>query len=93
MTKFTPTIRTGFNADRSFFNVICLFRTGLALGHDELLDHAQVIDWIATGQFTDIVRIVEFNPAEGWSRDVTDDVMLAANIVREANGRSMLEVA
>jgi hypothetical protein len=82
-----------FNADRSFFNVICLYRSGLALGTDQLLDRAEVIDWIATGQFTDIVRIVELNPAEGWSRDVTGDVMADANIAREAKGYPMLEVA
>lgn len=81
------------NTDRSFFNVVCNFRDGLALGHDELLDREQVIDWIVTGQFTDIVRIFEFNPSESFAHDVTDEVMLAANVVRELKGYPMLEVA
>lgn len=81
------------NTDRSFFNVICSYRSGLGLGSDNLLDRGELIEWIATGQFHDIVRIFEFNPAEGWSRDVTDDVMAEANAIREAMGRAVLEVA
>lgn len=79
--------------DRSFFNVVCNFRDGLALGHDELLDREQVIDWIVTGQFADIVRIFEFNPFESFAHDVTLEVMGEANDARELKGYPMLEVA
>jgi hypothetical protein len=33
-----------------------------------------VIDDLITGQFNNPVRIVAFNSAEGWSRDVSEDV-------------------
>jgi hypothetical protein len=35
---------------------------------------AAVINDIITGQYSDPYQIVAFNTAEGWSRDVTEDV-------------------
>jgi hypothetical protein len=37
-------------------------------------DRATVIRHLLEGQYSSPVRIVPFNPAEGWSRDVTDDI-------------------
>jgi len=37
-------------------------------------DRATVIRHLLEGQYSSPVRIVAFNPAEGWSRDVTDDI-------------------
>ena len=33
-----------------------------------------IIEWIIDGQFDRPVQIVAFNTAEGWSRDVTEDI-------------------
>jgi hypothetical protein len=35
---------------------------------------AGVIDDLLTGQFSNPVRVVAFNTAEGWARDVSEDV-------------------
>jgi hypothetical protein len=37
-------------------------------------DRAAVIRGLLEGQYADPVRIIAFNTAEGWSRDVTDDI-------------------
>jgi hypothetical protein len=37
-------------------------------------DRATVIRHLLEGQYSSPVRIVAFNTAEGWSRDVTDDI-------------------
>ena len=48
-----------------------------------------VIDDFLTGQFNSPVRVVAFNTAEGWSRDVSEDV--AWEVLRRATseGRSL----
>ena len=37
-------------------------------------DRATVIRHLLEGQYSSPVRIVVFNTAEGWSRDVTQDI-------------------
>ena len=37
-------------------------------------DREIVITDLMTGQYSDPVRVVAFNTAEGWSRDVTNDI-------------------
>jgi hypothetical protein len=39
-----------------------------------LANEAAVIEWIIESQFDHPVRVVAFNTAEGWSRDVSEDV-------------------
>src|SRR5271169_6629856 len=41
-----------------------------------------VVDDLLTGQFNNPVRVVAFNTAEGWSRDVSEDV--AREVMRVA---------
>ncbi len=50
---------------------------------------AMVIDDFLTGQFNRPVRVVAFNTAEGWSRDVSEDI--AWEVLRRATneGRSL----
>jgi hypothetical protein len=43
---------------------------------EELANEATIVEWIIEGQFAQPVRIVVFNSAEGWSRDVTEDIAL-----------------
>ena len=37
-------------------------------------DRAAVIRGLLEGQYANPVRVIAFNAAEGWSRDVTDDI-------------------
>jgi len=37
-------------------------------------DREIVITDLMTGQYSDPVRVVAFNTAQGWSRDVTDEI-------------------
>jgi hypothetical protein len=46
-----------------------------------------VIGNLSTGQYNNPVRVVAFNTAEGWSRDVSEDVAweLLNRLVKEGN--------
>ena len=48
---------------------------------EEAADKETVIRHLIEGQYNDPVRVVAFNTAEGWARDVTED------IAREIRGR------
>jgi hypothetical protein len=48
----------------------------------EAADRETVIGNLMTGQYEKPVRIVAFNTAEGWARDITEDV--AREVVRRA---------
>ena len=41
---------------------------------EEDTDYGTLIRHLLEGQYSKPVRVVAFNTAEGWSRDVTDDV-------------------
>ena len=45
-------------------------------GEDEA-DESTTIENILSGQYSHPLRVVAFNTAEGWSRDVTEDVLPA----------------
>jgi len=42
---------------------------------EEAADFNTVVDDLMTGQFNNPVRIIAFNVSEGWSRDVSDQVV------------------
>jgi hypothetical protein len=48
-----------------------------------------IVDDLLTGQYSNPVRVVAFNTAEGWSRDVSEDV--AREVVRRVveDGRAL----
>src|SRR5262249_21729940 len=41
---------------------------------EERIDRETVITDLLEGQYSDPVRVVAFNTAEGWSRDVSEDI-------------------
>jgi hypothetical protein len=41
---------------------------------DEATDEVRVIESIISGEYSRPVRVVAFNLAEGWARDVTDEI-------------------
>lgn len=78
------------NLDRSMF---VPFNDCGPLGFEAVvnpsLSRAEIVDRIGRGDFAHdaVIRIVEFNAAEGWSRDVTAEIfaeIAAASAKREA---------
>lgn len=60
------------NIDRQFYTVI-----SSTVVHERRLsdigDRAQTIRDIRTGQIEDVQRVIEYQPVEDWSRDVSED--------------------
>lgn len=65
------------NLDRQLYLVITDHKSGAYIPEQNLceMDRARVIKDIAEAQFTDVVAVIEFNPIERTSRDVTSDIM------------------
>ncbi|MGC1850249.1 MAG: hypothetical protein WA707_22170 [Pseudolabrys sp.] len=40
-------------------------------------DEATIVENILSGQYSHPVRVIAFNTAEGWARDVTEDIAQA----------------
>ena len=55
-------------------------------------DEATIIDNILSGQYSCPLRVVAFNTAEGWSRDVTEDIAVAVMNRVRSEQRSVGEV-
>ena len=55
-------------------------------------DEQKVISNISKGEYSNPVRVVAFNTAEGWSRDVTEDIARAL-LEREAKEGDLSESA
>lgn len=75
------------NIDRSIFACFSDFGPkGFEAVVDPSHDRAEVIENIRRGEFayTKIVKVIEFNASEGWSRDVTDEILAAAERFAEA---------
>lgn len=62
--------------DHDIHLVLNRFRNGPAWCEtdEEDTDREALIRDLMEGQYSNPVRIVAFNTAEGWSRDVTDDI-------------------
>jgi hypothetical protein len=55
-------------------------------------DEQTVISNISKGEYSNPVRVVAFNTAEGWSRDVTEDIARVL-LEREAREADLSEAA
>jgi len=65
--------------DRSFFTILCRAHNGDIYSAERTLgatDRAAVVKDIADGQVEDVLAVLEFNPAEGWSKDASADIAL-----------------
>jgi len=75
--SFSPSIVPD-GADQDVYLVLNQF--GERLGRawcetdEEDADYRTIIRHLLEGQYSNPVRVVAFNTAEGWSRDVSDDV-------------------
>jgi hypothetical protein len=56
-------------------------------------DEATIVENILTGQYLCPLRVVAFNTAEGWSRDVTEDIAVAVMNRVRSEQRSIGKVA
>jgi len=68
------------NIDTSFFQVLCDMKGSIYTPETGLEDlrFNQIVSDIQSGQLENVKAVFEFNPAEGWSNDITADVMAAA---------------
>ncbi|MGY8634634.1 hypothetical protein RAD15_19365 [Bradyrhizobium sp. 14AA] len=71
----SPSIIPNDRLDKDFYIVLEDFRDGAAFREtDEGIDHSTLINNLLTGQYDRVLRVVAFNPAEGWSRDASEDI-------------------
>ena len=88
----SPSIIPNDRLDRDFYLVLEDFRNGAAFREtDEGISYISLIDDLLTGQYGEVVRIVAFNPVEGWSRDASEDIASALEQHITAEGREVAE--
>jgi hypothetical protein len=56
-------------------------------------DEATIVENILSGQYSQPLRVVAFNTAEGWARDVTEDIARAALTKAQRERRSIARAA
>ena len=62
---------------KDFYLVLEDFSSGAAFREtDEGVDYQTLIGDLLSGQYDQVLRVVAFNPAEGWSRDASEDIAL-----------------
>lgn len=70
-----PSLVPNDRLDKDFYLVLEDFRSGAAFREaDEDIDYHTLISDLLTGQYDQVLRVVAFNPAEGWSRDASAEV-------------------
>jgi hypothetical protein len=71
----SPSIIPNDRLDRDFYIVLEHFSGGAAFREtDEGLDYSSLIEDLLRGEYGSVRRVVAFNPAEGWSRDASEDI-------------------
>jgi hypothetical protein len=75
------------NLDRQFYLIITDHKSGAYVPEQNVceMDRAKVIKDIAEAQYTDVVAVIEFNPAEHSSRDVTESILSETEAMRFAD--------
>ena len=71
----SPSIIPNDRLDKDFYLVLEDFGTGAAFREtEEGIDYWTLIRDMLAGQYGQVLRIVAFNPVEGWSRDASEDI-------------------
>src|SRR3954465_3710625 len=71
----SPSIIPNDRLDRDFYIVLEDFGSGAAFREtDERIDYPTLITDLLSGQYGQVLRVVAFNPTEGWSRDASEDI-------------------
>jgi hypothetical protein len=78
MSTSSPSIIPTHRLDRDTYLVLEGFRSGAAWREtdEDRVDYATLINDLLASQYGPPLRVVAFNPTEGWSRDATEDVAL-----------------
>lgn len=87
----TPSIVPNDRLDKDFYLVLEDFRAGAAFREtDEGIACTSLINDLLSGQYDNVLRVVAFNPVEGWSRDASEE---SANALDQhvADGREVSE--
>ncbi|WP_248889773.1 hypothetical protein [Bradyrhizobium japonicum] len=71
----SPSIIPNDRLDKDFYFVLEDYRSGAAFREtDEGIEYSTLIDDLISGQYDQVLRVVAVNPAEGWSRDASEDI-------------------
>jgi hypothetical protein len=72
----SPSIIPADQLDRDMYLVLEDFSSGPAWREtdEDRTDYRTLISDLLTGQYDHPLRVVAFNPLEGWSRDASEDV-------------------
>lgn len=71
----SPSIIPNDRLDRDFYLVLEDFKGGAAFREtDEGADYQTLITDLLSSQYGQVLRVVAFNPSEGWSRDASEDI-------------------
>ena len=71
----SPSIVPNDRLDRDFYIVLEDFSSGAAFREtDEGIDYPTLIRDLLAGEYGTVLRVVAFNPSEGWSRDASEDI-------------------
>lgn len=77
----TPSIVPNDRLDKDFYFVLEDFKSGAAFREtDEGIEYTTLIDDLLSGQYDQVLRVVAFNPVEGWSRDASEDIAQALEL-------------
>lgn len=88
----SPSIIPNDRLDKDFYIVLEEFRDGAAFREtDEGTDHATLIGDLLSGQYDRVLRVVAFNPAEGWSRDASEDIARELERLIAADGHEIAD--
>jgi hypothetical protein len=86
----SPSIIPNDRLDKDFYLVLEDFSSGAAFREtDEGSSYSSLIQDLLTGQYDMPLRVVAFNPVEGWSRDASEDVALDLERRVGAEGREI----
>ena len=89
----SPSIIPNDRLDRDIYLVLEDFSAGAAWRETDEgeSDASTVVEDLLNGQYEQPLRVVAFNPAEGWSRDVTEDIALELDRRIAAEGHEVSE--
>lgn len=87
-----PSIVPNDRLDKDFYLLLEDFNAGPSFREPyEGISYVALIDDLLTGQYDNVLRVVAFNPVEGWSRDASEDVASALEAHIAAEGREVYE--
>ena len=69
------------------------FRGAYVETDEDKADQATIVDNILSGQYSSPLRVIAVNTAEGWGRDVTEDIAHAVLDLARINHRPIADSA